>query len=460
MTNHRKVSRRLALLPLLVAGFLLFSQFANGADSAHRVFAHYMVAFATYGENLAGYQRETREAQAAGIDGFALNMGAWSGPDWYYKTRVKTIYDAAESLDSGFKLFFSVELTNTTDIVEMVATYANRTNTFRHAGKVVLSTYGQNQVDWQNGVFAPLEQSGVSVFFVPFFWPQPVAEIPRYSDAINLLNTYSNLVDGLFLFGAAGLPTQLATANADYTRALKERNRISMASWTPHYWGMTQTTIGRRYFESHGGEGTVLQWESIIQSQPDWVEIVTWNDFNESTYVAPVADPGVHSAHLRTPRRYPHAGYLELSKRYIQWFKSGQEPPIDRDLMFYFYRTHRKEAIVPGNADAPVSWFIGDVRDQLHVTLILTAAAELEATTGGVASTNAVPKGLSHHRVDFVPGPQKLTLRRNGVSVVAAEGPEILPAIERYNFIPTSGYASGPVPGTVSVPAGLRVRNP
>ena len=100
------------------------------------------------------------------------------------------------------------------------------------------------------------------------------------------------------------------------------------------------------------------------------------------------------------------------------------------------------------------------MRDQLHVTLILTAAAELEATTGGVASTNAVPKGLSHHRVDFVPGPQKLTLRRNGVSVVAAEGPEILPAIDLYNFIPTSGYAYGPIPGTLSVPAGLRVRNP
>ena len=25
----------------------------------------------------------------------------------------------------------------------------------------------------------------------------------------------------------------------------------------------------------------------------DWVEICTWNDFNESTYVAPVEDPGV-----------------------------------------------------------------------------------------------------------------------------------------------------------------------
>ena len=50
---------------------------ALAADSDKKVFAHYMVCMPTYGgdSTVADYQREIRAAQAAGIDGFALNCG-------------------------------------------------------------------------------------------------------------------------------------------------------------------------------------------------------------------------------------------------------------------------------------------------------------------------------------------------------------------------------------------------
>src|SRR5215467_1123430 len=60
-----------------------------GSDSipgSHYVFAHYMVAFATYGESVEGYRREIMEAQAANIDGFALNVGAWDDSQKFYKS--------------------------------------------------------------------------------------------------------------------------------------------------------------------------------------------------------------------------------------------------------------------------------------------------------------------------------------------------------------------------------------
>ena len=59
------------------------------AAGPHYVFAHYMVCYATYGESLAAYEREINEAQAAGIDGFALDVGAWSGPDTWLPSRRK-----------------------------------------------------------------------------------------------------------------------------------------------------------------------------------------------------------------------------------------------------------------------------------------------------------------------------------------------------------------------------------
>ena len=75
-----------------------------------------------------------------------------------------------------------------------------------------------------------------------------------------------------------------------------------------NYWGYKQYSSGRRYYESLGGEGTELQWDQLIGYSPDWVEIVTWNDFEESTYVSPVVNPGQYFSEFLSPRRNTHAG--------------------------------------------------------------------------------------------------------------------------------------------------------
>src|SRR5262249_41646162 len=150
-----------------------------------------------------------------------------------------------------------------------------------------------------------------------------------------------------------------------YSYWVQQAGKISMASFAPHYWGHKQLSVGRRYYESQGGEGTELQWSQLIANQPDWVELVTWNDFHESTYLSPVDDSGKYFTELRSPRRNSHAGYLELCKYYITWFKSGQQPPIDRDVLFYFYRIHPKDLKISN--EIPVSFF-GEVEDQLYLT--------------------------------------------------------------------------------------------
>lgn len=454
---------RLKIL-VLVGAQLFFCAKATVAATPHYVFAHYMVCFATYGESIAGYQREIREAQAAGIDGFALNVGAWDDVQTYYKTRVGLLYDAAEQLGTGFKLFFSVDYEDPTNIVNMVQAYAQRTNTFHYQGKVVLSSFGHNDVlskgwvgvDWTNTVVPLLAARGINVFFIPHFWPDPVQELPNYSDAQGILRKYGTLLNGLFLFGAAGLPYQLAQCNSNYTLAAQQAGKISMASVTPHYWGCAQPTLGRRYFEFDGGEGMALQWQSIITNQPDWVEIVTWNDFNESTYVSPVGDPGQYFSGVATPRRYCHAGFLELSKRYISWYKTGQPPGIDSDALYYFYRTHPLNAAASLTNDPPVTWLLGNVRDTVYATTLLTSPAQLEIDSGTLSTTNSLPSGLSSVRTPFAPGPQKFTLWRNGAQVVSVQGPDIQMNISNYDFFPTSGFAYGkPNP-----PTNVRATNP
>jgi glucan endo-1,3-alpha-glucosidase len=432
---------------------------------SHYVFANYMVCFATYGGTVDGFKREITEAQNVGIDGFFLDIGQWSGPDTYYKERVQMIYNAAEQLNTGFKLSFFIEFSNTNDILNMVQTYGNRTPTFWYQGRMVFSAWGMNDVpsagwtgvNWTN-ILNLLKGAGYPAFFIPHFWPDPFSELPSYTDAQGLLAKYSFL-DGLYLFCPGGQPAQMAQSNSNYCRALHAAGKTFLACVAPNYWGWAQPSNGRRYFETYGGEGISLQWTSIITNQPDWAIFVTWNDFNESTYVSPVEDPGTYFWQLVAPVRNSHKGYLQLSKHYISWFKTGQEPPIDRDALFYFYRTHPKSAVAANTNDLRVTTFFGDVQDVLYTTLLLVKPADLEILSGGNWRTNSLPSGIQHIRTPFTPGAQRFTIRRGGVEVLSVSGPSIQSNIDLYDFFPASGYAYGGS-GPPMPPQNIRLSGP
>src|ERR1700742_12610 len=93
---------------------LLFAGRPLGAQ--HLVFAHYMLANQDYqGDTdptqelkITAYEREIREAQAMGIDGFALNVGGWFREPYYIRYAAQ-MFEAALRLHSGFKLFFSAD---------------------------------------------------------------------------------------------------------------------------------------------------------------------------------------------------------------------------------------------------------------------------------------------------------------------------------------------------------------
>jgi hypothetical protein len=420
---------------------------AQTNSTPHYVFAHYLVAFATYGETVEGYRREIMEAQAANIDGFALNVGAWDDLQSYYKRRVALMYQAAEELGTGFKLFFSVDFENPTNVVNMVESYANRTNTFRYQGKVVLSSYGHNDVpsmgwpgmDWTNAIIGKLNQDGYPVFFIPYFFSDPVNELPNSVEAYQVLTNYAGIVDGLFCFVAAGELEGTIAANAQYAYVVNHGGKTSMASVYPNYWGSVQYSTGRRYYESLGGEGIELQWEQLLGYAPDWVEIVTWNDFNESTYVSPMVNPGQYFSGIASPRRNTHAGYLEFTKYYITWFKSGYQPAIDRDALFYFYRIHPKDLVITN--DIPVTWVSQYVQDELFLTTMLRSPAKLVVYSGGVQTEYNQSAGISHVRVPFQIGPQVFQLWRGDSQLGVINAPQIVTSITNYNFFPTSGYA-------------------
>jgi hypothetical protein len=140
------------------------------------------------------------------------------------------------------------------------------------------------------------------------------------------------------------------------------------------------------------------------------------------------------------PPRPCHAGYLELNRYFIEWYKTGQQPAVRQEGLFFFYRTHPKDSVVGG--DTPVEVREGAIEDVLYVTTLTNAAAELRVTTGGVAAAPVpVAPGLRHHRIPFKPGAQRFELWRDGKAIAAADGAAIEAQPKHYNFVTATGYA-------------------
>ena len=157
-------SRVCSALVLLIAAFVVKPALA--ADSAgpfapdsprHLVFAHYMVCYAS---SIEFYKSEIELAQRHGIDGFALNCGAWGDFDAkthtmqpsQYLTSCERMYEAAKQLNSGFKLFMSADVNGLGDLMhnmgDMVTRFEHHPNQFRYQNKTVLSTWGGNSDAW------------------------------------------------------------------------------------------------------------------------------------------------------------------------------------------------------------------------------------------------------------------------------------------------------------------------
>ncbi len=86
------------------------------------------------------------------------------------------------------------------------------------------------------------------------------------------------------------------------------------------------------------GSETLLpeRWKQIVSLQPDFVEIITWNDYSESSYICSISndlplDMGGIKQMITMPQNMNHDGWLDLSRHYIQWYKSNVRPEIIND---------------------------------------------------------------------------------------------------------------------------------
>jgi hypothetical protein len=454
--------------------------FAAACVPAQRlVFAHYMLtnqdcqgdSDPTQELKIASYEREIREAQAIGIDGFALNAGGWLHQTYYIRYAAQ-MFEAAVRLHSGFKLMFSADMccgNGIADVEDMMRRFAGNPRYaavyFRYDGAFVLTTFAgdklgagawkQIRADLTTGAnpsrqteptvlpaaVGPPANLPLRIFFMPaFFWG---GELPSRSAIEQQFKPWRSTLDGFFYWGIAGVPGSGGAldpipSSHDYAAVLHGAGKLYMAPVCLQFWGAN----ANRYYEYGGAAGMRALWmDAIHVTHPAWIEIVTWNDFIEGTYISPIDDPN----------KYPGANFLDSSgvpmgtlgyfhsraaaadllRFFIQWYKTGIEPAITHDAVYYFYRTQSKDADA---GRPPVAHKYGAVADVLYITANLAAPAELRVTSGSQTSVVRLSAGSTDAQTPLFAGdPPSFELMRGGRVLSSGKASESVVAKPRYN---------------------------
>lgn len=395
----------------------------------HRVFAHYMVC---YTSDVAFCKREIELAQRHGIDGFALNTGGWIGADGKPSPNVAAVermYQAAQELNTGFQLFLSADATGvakqTENQCDMVRRFAAHPNQMRHDGKPVFSAWAGSPETY-GPAMEKLKEEGLPVFFVPFL------SFPPYSANLSERRVRSyfdghDFMDGYFYFAPDQTTAEMIQNNSTARRVTQELGKLYMAGVSPAY----NSSNLRDY---RGMRGYDAIWQGIIQDDADWVEIVTWNDYQEDSNIMPFRFAYPPMAEQFYCSR--DESFLDITEFYARWYKTGARPKVTQDKLYYAYRNRPRDLTQAWDTKENrwldvtkesgslrfVDQIHDDVEDNIYVTTFLKEPAELIVSVGDVKQKFNQPAGIGYAALPLRAGVPHFALFRSGKQLLEMDG--------------------------------------
>lgn len=163
------------------------------------------------------------------------------------------------------------------------------------------------------------------------------------------------------------------------------------------------------------------------------MEIITWNDYGESHYIAPLSSQHEDDGASKWVNDMPHDGWRDLAQPFIAAYKAGSKSVneyIKEDKIIYWYRPTPRtvncdstdNTMKAGNNDSgnyfngkPNGW--EDMQDSVFVVSLLKSAGSIEVTSGKNIKTINAPAGASSFKVDMGVGQQKFSLTRDSKQV-------------------------------------------
>lgn len=451
MYNTQK-STMFGFLILLAFSYLQLISVQGG-----QVFANYLLATPSTGLDVDSFKKDMQKAKSYGIDAFAINTAIWRSASWVVP-RADLMYEAARQLNSGFMLFFCMDMTkglNETEIREMVTRYKNHPNQMIVNDGHFLTTIGGQNVKfgrataakgWQEAFIDPLQKQGITLTFFPQFVPSTNTTGPNYIGTPTQDSLFNTLQEFLFISGLASAPSlpyfygDVQHISSDdienYQASLMNGFKYYMAPISPWYFkhinGSATSLNNFLYGNYSGPELWIQRWDDILLNKPYLVHIFSWNNFDDRSYVGPTDGP--YRVKENNDGPFPHIAFLDLAKYFIDAYKDSVEPKVTDEKLYIFYRSHSNKAKA-ANDPLPPPTHYQTQDDFVYVTVLLKSSATIKITSGKTSKQFPVKAGLSTVSMPFEQGKPSAQLIRGGKAIASITGKlPISDDIQVYNF--------------------------
>jgi glucan endo-1,3-alpha-glucosidase len=393
----------------------------------------------TYSYGTSDWQADISAAADQAIDGFALNIGI----EGWQTEQAAAAYKVAEAQGS-FKMFLSLDMTSlpcgspadAQRLINIVRQHASSPAQAKYNGEVLVSTFAGSECTfgtgtnggWQTAFVDPLVAGGLKIAFIPSVFMSP-SEFPNHM-----------WMDGEFNWNSAW-----PMGNHDIDTTTDRTFRAALG-------GRAYMTAVSPYFFTHFGANSwnknwiyrsdnwlyCTRWEQIIAQRgvSTMTEILTWNDYGESSYIGPIRG-SLPATSDRWVNGFDHSALAPITKYYATAFKTGAYPAIEQDRLVVWARPHAARADAPDPVGRPTGYDWTD--DNLYAVVFATAPSVATLTSGGNSMSFSVPAGLSKIKMPLSPGAIGGSIERGGQHVASYDsGAQFsfttTPAAYNYNY--------------------------
>jgi hypothetical protein len=370
------------------------------------------------------FSEDIKLATDIGIDAFFYNMTSVDVDSLSFRG-LKTILDAAALTSGVFKIALNLDasilVNQPLEKIEIALdAVARHPGIMRlRDGRMILGAFMPESwpIDRWHDLFDRIEKAGMAVSFWPTFLNAAKVALSYIALADTISVWAGNYFDGL-----GGLHF-----SADYTW-------LAGKKWCAPVWAQDFRPKVGIYGEANNSELFRDSWSMAIKDKADYVQMLTWNDYTESSEIRP-----------STGTQY---SFYDIAAYYIAWYKTGLEPKIVRDVLYYFHRIESTDSQTTGALQkAPMKRLWGS-RSYNDIELLgfLTAPGQLEIEIGGKTYSSQVSAGLSSIRAPIARGRPLFRLKRSNETIVSFESAFEIRETSDYQDLLYRGGSSTRVP--------------
>jgi len=191
-----------------------------------------------------------------------------------------------------------------------------------------------------------------------------------------------------------------------------------------------------------------IRWKQAIASGANFAQIVTWNDYSESSYIAPIASQEVgtdFNSYVKNDGGMDHVAFLKMTAYFAQWFKTGVAPTIETNSVYYWYRLHGRNQNRTDPIGAPTMYWTNPSDCVSVQTFSNTTGGVVSVSIGGRVTIIPINTTDQYTCVPFNGvGAVKVSVQNFGRTYTGTFGPDIQASGSTYNFNVWSGALTYP----------------